>query len=139
MFVPAWPVTAPSPAIRFGFWGLYLRFLGLYLRFSACISDLDGPIRANRFADSRESPDSLELFQGSQTEPLFCESRFGGLKTANRRFEAIRASRSNVMKTGGFSANQFVRFDSRESPRFALRIVEPSKISEFRGKSESFC
>ena len=41
---------------------------------------LDGPIRANRFADSRESPDSRESFQGSRTEPLFCESRFGGAK-----------------------------------------------------------
>ena len=38
---------------------------------------LDGPIRANRFADSRESPDSGESFQGSRTEPLFYESRFG--------------------------------------------------------------
>ena len=61
---------------------------------------LDGPIRANRFADSRESPDSRESFQGPRTEPLFCESRFGGLKVANRRFEAIRANRSHVMKIG---------------------------------------
>ena len=64
--------------------------------------NLDGPIRANRFADSRESPDSRESFQGSQfeTEPLFSESRFrgGGLKIANRRFKAIRANRSHVMK-----------------------------------------
>ena len=51
-----------------------------------------GPIRANRFADSPESP------EGSRTEPLFCESRFGALTLANRRFEAIRANRSNVMK-----------------------------------------
>ena len=41
---------------------------------------LDGPIRANRFAESRGSPDSRESFQGSQTEPLFCESRFAGPK-----------------------------------------------------------
>ena len=32
---------------------------------------LDGPIRANRFADSRESPDSRESVQGSRAEPLF--------------------------------------------------------------------
>ena len=59
------------------------------------ISDLVGPIRANRFADSRASPDSRESFQGSWTTPLLCESRFGGLivKIANRRFEAIRANR----------------------------------------------
>ena len=32
----------------------------------------------------------------------FCESRLGALKIANRRFEAIRANRSNVMKMGIF-------------------------------------
>ena len=41
-------------------------------------------------------------FQGSRTELLLCESRFGGLKVANRRFEAIRANRSHVMKIGVF-------------------------------------
>ena len=33
---------------------------------------LGGPTRVNLFADSRESPDSRDSFQGSQTEPLFC-------------------------------------------------------------------
>ena len=73
---------------------------------------LDGPIRANRFADSRESPDSRESFQGSRTEPPFCKLRFGGggLKVANRRFEAIRANRSHVMKRGfSIRANRFAR------------------------------
>ena len=74
--------------------------------------NLDGPIRVNRFADSRESPDSRESFQGSRTEPLLCESRFGGLKMANRRLEAIRANRSNVMKI-----EVFLRIDSCESIR----------------------
>ena len=47
---------------------------------------LDGPIRANRFGDSRELGDSRESLQGSRTEPLFlCESRFGVPKIANRR------------------------------------------------------
>ena len=60
------------------------------------------PIHANRFADSRESLDSRESFQGSRTEPLFCESRCGGggLKIANRRFEAIRANCSHIIKIG---------------------------------------
>ena len=31
---------------------------------------LDGPIRANRSADSRELPDSRESFHGSRTEPF---------------------------------------------------------------------
>ena len=39
---------------------------------------LDGPIRANRFADSRESPDSRESFQGSQTEPLLLRIALSG-------------------------------------------------------------
>ena len=85
---------------------------------------LEGPIRANRFADSRESPDSRESFQSSPTEPLFCESRFVGLKLANRGSEAIRANRSNVMKIVCFV---FLRIDSCESIRFALRIAGPSK------------
>ena len=62
---------------------------------------------------------------GALWEPLFCESRFGGLKIANRRFEAIRANRSNFVKIG-----VFLRIDSRESiraiARFALRIAGPS-------------
>ena len=45
--------------------------------------------------------------EGSRTEPLFCESRFGPQKKiANRRFEAICANRSptNIMnfKIGSF-------------------------------------
>ena len=39
-----------------------------------------------------------------------CELRFGGLKTANRMFEAIRVNRSHVMKIG-----VFLRIDSCES------------------------
>ena len=80
--------------------------------------------RANRFADPRKSPDSRESFQGSRTEPLLCEPRFGGLKIANRRFEAIRASRLKRHENMGF----FARIDSRESIRFALRIAGPSAI-----------
>ena len=72
--------------------------------------------------DSQISPDSRESFQGSRTEPLSCESRFGGLKVANRRFEAIRANRSHVARIG-----VSLRIDSRESSRFALRIAGPSK------------
>ena len=37
-----------------------------------------------------------------ELNPFFCESRFGALKTASRRFEAIRANRSTVMKFIGF-------------------------------------
>ena len=44
-----------------------------------------------------------------EMDPFFCESRFGALKVANRRFEAIRANRSNVMKMSFFPASRFVR------------------------------
>ena len=81
-------------------------------------------IRANRFADSRESPDSREASQRSRTEPLFCESCFGGLKIANRGFEAIRANRSQVMKMGAF-----LRIDSRES----IRANRPDSCCESPG------
>ena len=87
-------------------------------------SGVDGPIRANRFADSYESLDSRESSQGSRTEPLFCESHFGGLTIANCRFEAIRANRLHVIKIGFFSA-----IDSHESARFVLRIAGPSRNS----------
>ena len=81
---------------------------------------IDSQIRANFLILANR-------FRVPELNPFFCESHFGGQKIANRRFEAIRANRSNVMKMGGFSAN----FDSRESPRFALRIARPSKFRNF--------
>ena len=41
----------------------------------------------------------------------------GGLKNANRRFEAIRGNRSHVLKIAFFSWSRFARIDSRESRR----------------------
>ena len=68
---------------------------------------VDGPNRTSRFADSRALPGSrestIQSFQGSRTGPLFCESRFGGLKIANRRLEAIRSKRLERYENGGFS------------------------------------
>ena len=82
---------------------------------------IDSQIRANRLIHANRLRDS-------RNELPFCESRFGGLKVANRMFEAIRAKRSNVLKI-----TVFLRIDSRESnsrasPRFALRIAVPSKF-----------
>ena len=68
-----------------------------------------------RWADSREAP------EGSRTEPLYRETRFGALKIVNRRFEAIRANHSNVMKLGLFSANRFARIAS-------IRVVKGQAI-----------
>ena len=67
----------------------------------------DGPISANRFADSRGSPHSGESVLVPELNSIFGESSFGAWKVANRRFEAIHANRSH-------RAN---RLDSRcESP-----------------------
>ena len=38
------------------------------------------------------------IFRVPELNPFFCESRFAGLKIANRTFEAIRANRSHLMK-----------------------------------------
>ena len=39
-------------------------------------------------------------FRVAELNPFFCESLFAELKIANRRFEAIGANRSHVMKIG---------------------------------------
>ena len=36
-------------------------------------------------------------FRVPELNPFFCESRFGGLNIANRRFEAMRANRPHVL------------------------------------------
>ena len=65
---------------------------------------LDGPIHANRFADSRELLDPRESPEGSRNEPpIFANRASGELKIANRGFEAIPSLRSNVMKIPGSS------------------------------------
>ena len=64
----------------------------------ARFAQIDSQIRADRLmlANRFRVPEQLN--------PLFQESRFGGLKLVNRRFEAIRriirANRSHVMKIG---------------------------------------
>ena len=81
------------------------------------ICAIDWQIRANR-------PILANRFRVPELNPFVGKSRFGGLQTANHRFEGIRANRSHIVKIGFF----FLRIDSRESPRFALRIAGPSKI-----------
>ena len=66
-----------------GIWGrdvpdlekLYARKLWDDFSHPIMVRILHGPIRANRIADSRESPDSRESFQGSRTEPSFLANR----------------------------------------------------------------
>ena len=64
---------------------------------------IDSQIRANRLI-------LADRFKFPELNPFPCESRFGGLTIANRRFEAIRANRFHVLKIG-----VFLRIDSRES------------------------
>ena len=77
-------------------------------------------IRANRLILANR-------FRVPELNPFFRKSRFGGLKNANRGFEveAIRANRSHVLKIG-----VSLRIDSRESPRFALRVAGLSKMND---------
>ena len=78
---------------------------------------IDSQIRANCLILANR-------FTVPELNPFVCESRFGGggAKIANRRFGAIRANRP---ETG-----VFLRIDSRESPRFALRVAGPSKLCD---------
>ena len=71
-----------------------------------------------RFAKRLEHlrwPDSRESFWGSRTEPLFCESRFGGLKIGESQVCGDPGDRCTRYERRAFSVNQF--------PQFALRIA----------------
>ena len=75
---------------------------------------IDSQIRANQ-AIGAKRPRVPKL------PNFFCESRFGALHISNRS--------SNVTKICmGFPCELIARIDSREAPRFALRIAGPSKI-----------
>ena len=52
---------------------------------------IDSQIRSNRLILSNH-------FWAPELNPFLRKKRFGGLKFANRRFGAIRANRSHVMK-----------------------------------------
>ena len=57
---------------------------------------------------------------------------FGGLEFLNHRFEAIRTNRSHTTEIVFF----FLRIESRELPRFALRIAGPSKFDSGWGNRQ---
>ena len=60
---------------------------------------LDGLIRANLRVDSRESMILANRFRVPELNPFFANrASGGGGGNANRRFEAIRANRSNIIK-----------------------------------------
>ena len=59
---------------------------------------LDGPIRANRCADSSDSLDSRESFMVPDLNPFLRSALRGRQQIANRRFEAIRVNRSHIPK-----------------------------------------
>ena len=90
------------------------------------------PVSGPRIADKHFTDTRIFLmilanrFRVPKPNPFFsCESRFGGLKIANCRFEAIRTNPSHIMKI-----EVFLRIDSRESilPRIALQIARPSQV-----------
>ena len=66
-------------------------------------------------------------FRVPEPNPAFfvCESRFGGLKIANCRFEAVRANQLNVTKIIGASlTNPFVRISLSESPASRCELLD---------------
>ena len=80
---------------------------------------IDSRIRANRLILANRS-------RVPELNPFFANRASGGLKRANRRFEAIRANRSHTVKNRVSSANRFARitrFARIESPCH-LRIGE---------------
>ena len=64
---------------------------------------IDSQIRANRLILANR-------FRDPELNPFFANRASGGLKIANRRFEAIGANRSHVMKI-----RIFLRIHSRQS------------------------
>ena len=72
---------------------------------------IDSQIRANHLILANR-------FRVPELNPLFANRASEGLKIANRRFEAIRANRSHVMKIG-----VCLRIDSRESTRARITPI----------------
>ena len=64
----------------------------------ARFSRIDLQIRTNRLILANR-------FRVSKLNPFLANRTSGGLKVANRRFEAIRANRSQVMKIGVCGSN----------------------------------
>ena len=74
-------------------------------------------------------PDPRESFQGSRTEPLFWESRFGELRIANRRFEANSCESLEHCENSFCSASRFARIALiRVANRLAILVLDTYKI-----------
>ena len=87
------------------------------------IRNLDSPFARVRIGS--QAGDSHKSPEGSRTETLSCESRLiGPVEITNRRFEAIRANPSNVMKIGGFlQIDPICKCWNTSSPQTANSIV----------------
>ena len=67
----------------------------------ALFARIDSQIRANR-------PILANRFRVPKLNPFFANRASGGLKIANRRFEAIRANRSRIMKIIGWDFAELI-------------------------------
>ena len=70
---------------------------------------VDGPIRANRFAASRESPGSRESFRGSRTDLRFLRIALWGAKNCESQVRGDSRESLARDENKGFSANRFAR------------------------------
>ena len=90
------------------------------------VTSLDGPIRENRFADSRESPViRANHLRDPKLNPFFANHVLWALRIANRRFEVI-------------SRESLKRYENRalSATRFALRIA-PMRANRPDSRRES--
>ena len=99
----------------------------------ARFTQIDSQIRANRLilANRFRVPELNPFFRGAKN----CESQVWGRSCESlARYEKININKwlyiYIYIYIGFFFANRFAQIDSRESPRFVLRIVGPSKFCD---------
>ena len=109
-----------------------LTHIYIYIHTLACsiaaALHLDGPIRANRFTDSRESLDSARIVSGFPNWTPFLRIALRGGKSSESHVWGDSHESLARYENRSFSANRFAQIDSRESPRFVLRIAGPSRL-----------
>ena len=87
-------------------------------------------MRANRFADSRESLDSRESFQGSRTEPpFFWESRSQGAKTCESQVCSFCNENTDFSRERSCANRPDSHCESPGHPRSAL---DPAGLASMR-------
>ena len=86
--------------------------------------DLDGPICANRFTDSRESPDSRKSLRLTKVNPsFFCECHFGALT-----FSKVQVWGGSHKSLEHYANSVFLQIESSGSIRAPIRVANRRAI-----------